>query len=75
MTGNDLTRDTLPLVPTKRRAVVSSADGPKRGIQTKKGRTDDALSAVVDELEVLDIPLVQQDLRDGLFHVGRGFVW
>src|SRR5699024_6132203 len=36
-----------------------------------QGNADNALGAVVDELEVLDIALVQQDLRDGLLHVGR----
>ena len=37
-----------------------------------QGDADHALRAVVDQLEVLDIALFQQDLRDGLFHVGRG---
>ena len=39
-----------------------------------QGNADNALGAVVDELEVLDIALVQQDLRDGLLHVGRRHV-
>ena len=31
---------------------------------------DHALSAVVNELEALDLALIQQDLSDGLLHVG-----
>ena len=32
----------------------------------------DALGAVVDDLEGLDVALVQQDLGDGLLHLGSG---
>src|SRR5699024_7974147 len=39
-----------------------------------QGDADNALRSVVDQLEVLDIALLQQDLRDGLLHVGRGDV-
>ena len=39
-----------------------------------QGNADDALGAVVDELEALNIALVQQDLRNGLLHVGSGNV-
>ena len=39
-----------------------------------QGDADDALGTIVDELEVLDIALIQQDLRDGLLHIGRGDV-
>jgi hypothetical protein len=39
-----------------------------------QGNADDALGAVVDELEALDIALVQQDLSNALFHVGSGDV-
>ena len=35
---------------------------------------DLALCAVVHDLEVLDIALVQQDLSDALLHVGSGDV-
>ena len=39
-----------------------------------QGDADDALGAVVDELEALDIALVQENLSDALLHVGSGDV-
>ena len=42
------------------------------GLDVLQGDADDALGPVADGLEVLDIALVQQNLGDGLLHVGSG---
>ena len=81
--GNDgnaqATQDTGQLVGTGVDAQAGLGDAAKAGDDllaaiVLQSDADDALSAVVDQLEVLDITLVQQDLSDSLLHVGSGHI-
>src|SRR5699024_5911431 len=44
------------------------------GVVVLQGHVDHTLGAVVHQLESLDVALVQQDLGNGLLHVGSGDV-
>ena len=53
---------------------LEALDGLLLAGEILEGDTDDALGAVLDQLVGLDVAFGQQDLSDGLLHLGSGDV-
>ena len=54
------------------RDTAKTLDGLLLAGEILEGDADDALGAVIDELEALDVAFVKEDLSDCLLHLGSG---